>query len=96
MNPTLGTLDHITCAAGPLGFVVGEAAPEPAINSTPDQIKQRFRQRGQTFSQWARDNNYPVNKVLRVLNGFEKGHYGKAHEIAVKLGLKIPLDPNNL
>lgn len=92
MNPTLGTLDHITCAAGPLGFVVGEAAPEPAINSTPDQIKQRFRQRGETFSQWARDNNYPVNKVLRVLNGFEKGHYGKAHEIAVKLGLKPSSD----
>lgn len=92
MNPTLDTLDHITCAAGPLGFVVGEAAPEPAINSTPDQIKQRFRQRGQTFSQWARDNNYPVNKVLRVLNGFEKGHYGKAHEIAVKLGLKPSSD----
>lgn len=42
MNPTLGTLDHITCAAGPLGFVVGEAAPEPAINSTPDQIKAGF------------------------------------------------------
>ena len=92
MNPTLGTLDHITCAEGPLGFVVGEAAPEPAINSTPDQIKQRFRQRGQIFSQWARDNNYPVNKVLRVLNGFEKGHYGKAHEIAVKLGLKPSSD----
>lgn len=34
---------------------------------TPDQIKQRFRQRGVTFSQWARDNGYPVNKVLRVL-----------------------------
>ena len=92
MNPTLGTLDHITCAAGPLGFVVGEAAPEPAINLTPDQIKQRFRQRGETFSQWARDNGYPVNKVLRVLNGFEKGHYGKAHEIAVKLGLKPSSD----
>ena len=92
MNPTPTTLDHITCATGPLGFVVGEAAPEPAINSTPDQIKQRFRQRGETFSQWARDNNYPVNKVLRVLNGFEKGHYGKAHEIAVKLGLKPSSD----
>jgi len=55
---------------------------------TPDQIKHRFRQRGETFSQWARDNGYSVNKVLRVLNGFDKGHYGKAHEIAVKLGLK--------
>lgn len=92
MNPTLDTLDHITCAAGPLGFIAGEAEPEPTVNSTPDQIKQRFRQRGVTFSQWARDNGYPANKVLRVLNGFEKGHYGKAHEIAVKLGLKPSSD----
>jgi gp16 family phage-associated protein len=27
-----------------------------------------------------------------VLNGFDKGHYGKAHDIAVKLGLKAKLD----
>lgn len=59
---------------------------------TPDQVKQRFRQRGQTFSQWARDHGYRVNQVLRVLNGFDKGHYGKAHEIAVKLGLKASED----
>ena len=55
---------------------------------TPDQIKLRFRQRGQTISQWARDHGYKANKVIRVLNGFDKGHYGKAHEIAVKLGMK--------
>lgn len=55
---------------------------------TPDQIKQNFRQRGMTFSQWARDNGYPPNRVLRVLNGFDKAYYGKAHEIAVKLGMK--------
>ena len=55
---------------------------------TPEQIKHRFRQRGETFSQWARDNGYSGNKVLRGLNGVDKGHYGKAHEIAVKLGLK--------
>ena len=59
---------------------------------TPEQIKQRFRQRGITFSQWARDNGYPINRVLRVLNGFEKGYYGKSHEIAVKLGLKAETD----
>lgn len=59
---------------------------------TPEQIKQRFRQRGITFSQWARDNGYPINRVLRVLNGFEKGYYGKSHEIAVKLGLKPDAD----
>lgn len=63
---------------------------------TPEQVKHRFRARGQTFSQWARENGYPVNKVLRVLNGIEKGHYGKAHEIAVKLGLKAPAEPSGI
>ncbi len=59
---------------------------------TPEQIKSNFRRRGLTISQWARDHGYPINKVIRVLNGFEKGNYGKAHEIAVKLGLKPQAD----
>lgn len=59
---------------------------------TPDQVKARFRQRGETISQWARDQGYKPNKVIRVLNGFDKGHRGDAHVIAVKLGLKP--DPN--
>lgn len=55
---------------------------------TPDQIRSGFKQRGIPISQWARENGYPINKVYRVLSGIEKGYYGKAHEIAVKLGLK--------
>lgn len=55
--------------------------------STPEQVKQRFRSEGKTFAQWARDNGYSVNKVHRVMSGIEKGYYGKAHEIATKLGL---------
>ncbi len=62
---------------------------------TADQIRQEFKQRGVPISQWARDNGYPLNKVYRVLCGIEKGHYGKAHEIAVKLGLKDPVDSAN-
>lgn len=61
---------------------------------TPAQVKERFRQRGETFSQWARDNGYSVNKVHRVMAGIEKGHYGQAHEIAVRLGLKV--DPSKV
>ena len=56
--------------------------------STPEQVKKRFKEQGLTFAQWARDNGYPVNKVHRIMAGIEKGYYGKAHEIAVKLGLK--------
>lgn len=55
---------------------------------TADQVKARFRREGKTFSSWAREHGYSPNKVIRVLNGFDKGHYGQSHEIAVKLGLK--------
>lgn len=53
-----------------------------------EQIKKRFRQQGITFTEWANANGYTRNEVYRVLNGQAKAHYGKAHEIAVKLGLK--------
>lgn len=56
--------------------------------SPTDRVKHRFRQRGVTFTDWAKDNGYTRNEVYRVLNGQAKCHYGKAHEIAVKLGLK--------
>jgi gp16 family phage-associated protein len=55
---------------------------------TPAQVKAQFRREGKTFTQFAEEHGYTRNAVYRVLNGFDKGHYGKAHEIAVKLGLK--------
>ena len=56
---------------------------------TATQVKQRFRQNGMTFKQWASDHGYKYNKVIRVINGFDKGHRGAAHTIAVQLGMKI-------
>ena len=55
---------------------------------TPDQLKAQFRASGQTFSQWARDHGYRPQQVLRLINGFDKGHRGQAHEIAVALGIE--------
>ena len=55
---------------------------------TPDQVRSDFKKAGVPISQWARDKGYPLNKVYRVLSGIEKGNYGKAHEIAVALGIK--------
>ncbi|MFI8017659.1 DNA-binding protein [Serratia marcescens] len=55
---------------------------------TAEQVKTLFRQRGITFTRWAEENGYTRNEVYRVLNGQAKANYGKAHEIAVKLGLK--------
>lgn len=59
---------------------------------TPDQIRKDFRARGMTFSDWARKHGFKPQAVHRLLNGYEKGHYGQAHEIAVKLGLKPQVD----
>lgn len=55
---------------------------------TADQVKERFRLAGKTFTAWAQENGYTRQEVYRVLNGQHKANYGKAHEIAVKLGLK--------
>ena len=55
---------------------------------TPDQIKAKFRREGRTFTQLATERGWPRNAVYRVLNGQDKANYGRAHEIAVALGLK--------
>lgn len=57
---------------------------------TPAQVKSKFRREGKTFTRWAEEHGYPRIAVYRVLNGFDKANYGRAHEIAVKLGLKNP------
>lgn len=53
-----------------------------------EQIKQRFRDQGQTVSSWARAHGFRPNAVHRVLNEYDIGHYGTAHKIAQALGLK--------
>jgi gp16 family phage-associated protein len=56
---------------------------------SPDQVKARFRARGQSVADWARQRGWSVNQVYRVLNGQYKGYWGRSHEIAVALGLKV-------
>lgn len=57
---------------------------------TPEQVKQRFQQRGKTIKSWAIENGYHPVVVYNVLNGLSRAHRGKTHDIAVKLGLKQP------
>lgn len=59
---------------------------------TSEQVKARFRARGQSIAAWARqhaDKGWTLDHVYRVLNGQQKGHRGRAHDIAVALGLKV-------
>lgn len=55
---------------------------------TAEQVKARFRSAGKTVTEWAEENGYSRGAVYRVLNGFDKAHYGRAHDIAVALGMK--------
>lgn len=60
----------------------------PAKGLAPEQVKQHLRMQGITTTQWAEARGYTRNEVYRVLNGQAKAYYGKAHQIAVELGLK--------
>lgn len=62
--------------------------------ATPRQFKARLRAQGKTIGQWADENGFKRLDVYRVLNGVYKAHYGAAHDIAVKAGLKA--DPTQL
>jgi len=56
---------------------------------TADQVRQRLRQRGTTITRWAEENGFDIRAVYRVLSGSDKAHYGRAHNIAVALGMKL-------
>ena len=55
---------------------------------TPDQVKQEFIDSGVPVAVWAAKNNFIPQEVYKVLNGQSKGNFGRAHQIAVALGLK--------
>ena len=53
-----------------------------------EKVKQGFKDRGETIKSWCMQHGYDPTYVSRVLNGSIKANRGKAHQIAVKLGLK--------
>ncbi|MCU4378255.1 DNA-binding protein [Acinetobacter haemolyticus] len=55
---------------------------------TPDQVKKEFVDNGIPVSTWAENNGFTPQEVYKVLNGQSKGNFGRAHKIAVALGLK--------
>ena len=62
---------------------------------TPEQLKATFRNNGITFTQCAEELGYTAPEVYRVVNGTVKARYGKAHQIAVELGLKAKPEASN-
>lgn len=62
---------------------------------TADQIKSRLRRERKTITQWAAEHGFPRIAVYRVLNGEDKARFGRAHDIAVKLGMKESNDSSH-
>ncbi|MCY1391423.1 hypothetical protein D3C76_578180 [compost metagenome] len=56
---------------------------------TAEQVRAFFQAEGIAISAWAEANGYDRHSVYCVLGGQFKGNRGKAHAIALKLGLKL-------
>jgi len=52
------------------------------------QVKEGFRQRGETIPEWSKKHGFKVNAVRNVIYGKAKGNWGASHDIALLLGLK--------
>lgn len=55
---------------------------------TPQQFKANLAKEGKTIISWSAENNVPDWMVSRLINGQCKGTRGKAHECAIKMGIK--------
>ncbi len=55
---------------------------------TVNRFKALLRSQGKTTRQWAEENGFPPGAVYRVLNGVDKANFGRAHDIAVRAGIK--------
>ncbi len=52
------------------------------------EVRAELRRRGQTIRGWAAEHGVDERTVHEVLAGRKRGHWGKAHKVAVLLGLK--------
>ena len=55
---------------------------------TPSQVREQFREDGETVTGWAKAHGFSRGAVYAVLGGRAKGDRGEAHKIAVALGIK--------
>lgn len=55
---------------------------------TIEEVRDDFRRKGLTIRAWAAKHGVSERTTYAVISGENKGNYGKAHEIAVLLGLK--------
>lgn len=57
-----------------------------------EKVKQLFQAAGVPVSTWAESNGYTRRDAYMLLNGQFKGKYGRMHELAIRLGMKLPVE----
>lgn len=65
--------------------LIGEPVQRAEQETLGKQIKAEFRKSGKTIKAWAESHGYTAHEVYLVLNGQNKAHWGKGHEILSKL-----------
>ncbi|WP_342133504.1 DNA-binding protein [Hydrogenophaga sp. OTU3427] len=55
---------------------------------TVEDVREEFRRRGMSVSDWARRHGVSAQLTYRVLAGRTSGQRGQSHQICVLLGLK--------
>jgi gp16 family phage-associated protein len=61
-------------------------------NTEIEEARIAFTHRGESVAEWARKHGFKQQLVYKVLNGKSKALRGECHAIAVKLGLKKPIN----
>lgn len=70
-------------------------APYPLPSHKPydaKRVHELFNAAGISLSSWARQNGYQPSQVYLVTAGRVKASRGISHEIALKLGMKLPVE----
>ncbi len=57
--------------------------------STPNMIKHRLRQKGQTLKSFAAEHGFKYRTVSDVVRGLRQGRYGEGREVRIALGLPV-------
>jgi gp16 family phage-associated protein len=75
------------------GISLNETSAQPDsvadMSRTPEQLKAHLKEQGITMLAYSKQRGVDYILTSKLINGSIKGRYGKAHEAATKLGLKV-------
>ncbi len=70
-----------------------QALQQKKLLKTAKEVRTELSDHGVTITAWAKANGFDARLVKEVLYERTKGRYGKAHDIAVALGIKANPGP---